>query len=107
MVREEELSLETIVRFVAASEEVRFEAEDRRQLFGWVEQVPMRQQYAQLGKARGMVRRYIRKMRGLNWLQVTPLIARYTTSRRVSGLKIENWAERESKMYSCFTHLYA
>jgi hypothetical protein len=37
MVRAEELSSEAIGRFVAASKEVRFEAEDRQQIYGWVE----------------------------------------------------------------------
>jgi transposase InsO family protein len=84
MVRAEELSLEAIGRFVAASEEVRFEAEDRRQLYGWVEQVLVGQQYAQLAKAaRGLVRRYIEKMTGLSRAQVTRLIACYTASGRV------------------------
>jgi hypothetical protein len=79
MVRSEELSLEAIGRFVAASEEVRFEAEDRQQLYGWVEQVLVGRQYAQLGKAaRGLVRRYIEKMTGLSRAQVTRLIACYT-----------------------------
>ena len=63
----EKLSLEAIGRFVTASEEVRFEAEDRQQLYGWVEQVLVGRQYAQLGKAaRGLVRRYIEKMTGLS-----------------------------------------
>jgi hypothetical protein len=54
-------------RFVAASEELRFEAADRQQLYGWVEQVLVGQQYALLGKAsRGLVRRYIEKMTGLS-----------------------------------------
>jgi hypothetical protein len=35
----EKLSLEGIGRFVEASEEIRFETEDRRQLYGWVERV--------------------------------------------------------------------
>ena len=84
MVRAEELSLEAIGRFVAASEEVRFEAEDRRQLYGWVEQVLIGQQYSQLGKvARGLVRRYIEKVTGLSRAQVTRLIACYTASGRV------------------------
>jgi hypothetical protein len=39
MVRAEELSLEASGRFVAARNEVQFEAEDRRQLYGWVERV--------------------------------------------------------------------
>jgi transposase InsO family protein len=84
MVRAEELSLEAIGRFVEASEDVRFEAEDRQQLYGWVEQVLVGQQYAQLGKAaRGLVRRYIEKMTGLSRAQVTRLIARYSASGRV------------------------
>jgi transposase InsO family protein len=35
----EKLSLESTVRFVSASEELQFEAEDRPQLYDWVEQV--------------------------------------------------------------------
>ena len=74
----EKLSLEAMGRFVAASEEIRFEGENRRQLYGWVERVLVGQQYAQLGKAgRGLVRRYIEKM--------TRLIARYTATGRVQA----------------------
>jgi hypothetical protein len=84
MVRAEELSLEAMGRFVEASGEIRFEAEDRRQLYGWVEQVLVGQGYALLGKAaRGLVRRYIEKMTGLSRAQVTRLIAAYTASGRV------------------------
>ena len=80
----EKLSLEAIGRFVAASEEIRFEAKDRQQLYGWVEQVLAGRQYGQLGKAaRGLVRRYIEKMTGLSRAQVTRLIARYTAIGRV------------------------
>jgi transposase InsO family protein len=80
----EKLSLESIGRLVAASEEIRFEAEDRPQLYCWVERVLVGQQYAQQGKAaRGLVRRYIEKMTGLSRAQVTRLIARYTASGRV------------------------
>ena len=84
MVRAEELSLEAIGRFVEASEEVQFEAQDRQQLYGWVEQVLVGQQFALLGKAaRGLVRRYIEKMTGLSRAQVTRLVAAYTASGRV------------------------
>jgi hypothetical protein len=51
MVRAEELSLEAIGRFVTGSEEVRFEAAERRQLYDWVEQVLVGRQYGQLSKA--------------------------------------------------------
>ena len=84
MVRAEELSLEAMSRFVAASEEIRCEAENRQQLYDWVEQVLGGQSYALLGKvARGLVRRYIEKMTGLSRAQGTRLIARYTASGQV------------------------
>jgi len=80
----EKLSLEAIGRFVEASEELRFEGENRQQVYGWVEQVLVRQEYTQQGKAaRGMVRRYIEKMTGMSRAQVTRLIARYATTGRV------------------------
>jgi transposase InsO family protein len=80
----EKLSLEAIGQFVAASEGIRFEAENRQQLYSWVERVLIEQQYAQQGKAaRGLVRRYVEKMTGLSRAQVTRLIAGYTACGRV------------------------
>jgi transposase InsO family protein len=80
----EKLSLEAIDRFIAASEDVRFVAQDRQQLYGWVEEVLVGQQYAQQGKAaRGLLRRYVEKMTSLSRAQVTRLIERYTASGRV------------------------
>ncbi len=71
-------------RFVEASEELRFEGENRQQIYSWVEQVLVQQEYAQQGKAaRGLVRRYIEKMTGMSRSQVTRLIARYTAIGRV------------------------
>lgn len=80
----EKLSLEGIRRFVAASEEIRFESGGRQQVYAWVEGLLVGQLYAQQGKAgRGLVRRYIEKMTGLSRAQVTRLIARYAASGRV------------------------
>ena len=80
----EKLSLEGIRRFVAASEEIRFESADRRQVYAWVEGLLVGQRYAQQAKAaRGLLRRYIEKMTGLSRAQVTRLIARYAASGRV------------------------
>src|SRR5665213_2243979 len=63
----EKLSLEGIGRFVTASEEIQFAAENREQLYGWVERVLVGQQYAEQGKAaRGLLRRYVEKMTGLS-----------------------------------------
>lgn len=80
----EKLSLEAIGRFVEASEKLRFEGQNRQQVYGWLEQVLVQQQYTQQGKAaRGMVRRYIEKMTGMSRSQVTRLIARYTATGQV------------------------
>ena len=80
----EKLSLEAIGRFVAASEEIRFEAENRQQLYDWVERVLVGQEYSQQSKsARGLLRRYIEKMTGLSRAQVTRLIARYMATGRI------------------------
>jgi len=80
----EKLSLEGIRRFVAASEEIRFESGGRRQVYAWVEGLLVGQRYAQQAKAaRGLLRRYIEKMTGLSRAQVTRLIARYAASGRV------------------------
>jgi predicted RNA-binding protein YlxR (DUF448 family) len=46
MVRAEELSLEAIGRFVQASQEIRFDAENREQLYGWVERLLIEHEYA-------------------------------------------------------------
>jgi transposase InsO family protein len=80
----EKLSLEAIGRFVEASEEIRFESENRKQVYSWVERVLVEQEYARQGKpARGLLRRYVEKMTGLSRAQVTRLIARYATTGRV------------------------
>jgi len=84
MVTVEALSLESIGRFVTCSEEIRFEGENREQVYGWVEGVLIGQGYARQGRvARGLVRRYMEKMTGLSRAQVTRLIASYMASGRV------------------------
>ena len=52
----EKLSLEQIRSLVAASEGLRFESENRRQMYAWVESVLIEHSYAKLGKvARGLL----------------------------------------------------
>ena len=71
----EKLSLEEIRRFVEGSEGLHFEGRDRKQIYGWVEQVLVGQQYGSQGKAaRGLLRRYMEKMTGLSRAQVTRLV---------------------------------
>jgi hypothetical protein len=82
----EKLSLDQIEAFLNASEEIRFEGENREQVYGWVEQVLRQQQYPkQVRKARGLVRRYLEKMTGLSRAQVAWLIARYRAHGEVQA----------------------
>ena len=83
----EKLNLEQIEAFLNASQAIRFEGENREQVYGWVEQVLRQQQYPKQGrKARGLLRRYLEKMTGLSRAQVTRLIARYQASSTVQAV---------------------
>lgn len=80
----EKLSLEEIRRFVEASEGLHFEGRNRKQVYGWVEQVLVGQQYSSQSKAaRGLLRRYMEKMTGLSRAQMMRLVGRYLSSGRV------------------------
>jgi transposase InsO family protein len=77
----ETLSLEQIEAFLNASQEMRFEGETAKQIYRWIEQVLVRQNYHQQSRqTRGLLRRYLTKMTGRSRAQVTRLIARYRES---------------------------
>src|ERR1035437_538870 len=62
----ERLSLEQIGGFLAASEEFRFEANNREEVYGWVTRTLVEQEYGgQKREAKGLLRRYVGKMTGL------------------------------------------
>lgn len=80
----EKLSLQQIERFLAAAKEVRFEASERKQVYGWIERLLCQQEYMQQGRrARGLLRRYMAKMTGFSRAQVTRLVGRYVASGQV------------------------
>lgn len=80
----EKLSLQQIEKFLAAAKEVRFEASERKQVYGWIERLLCEQEYARQGRrARGLLRRYIAKMTGLSRAQLTRLVARYVATGQV------------------------
>jgi transposase InsO family protein len=80
----EKLSLQQIERFLAAAKEVRFEASERKEVYGWIERLLCQQEYMQQGRrARGLLRRYIAKMTGFSRAQVTRLVGRYVASGQV------------------------
>ena|ERR1039458_7683420 len=84
----ERLSLEQIGEFLAASEEFRFEANNREELYGWVTRTLVEQEYGgQKREGKGLLRRYVGKMTGLSRAQVTRLIGQYLESGTVKEQK--------------------
>jgi transposase InsO family protein len=80
----EKLSLQQIEKFLAAAKEVRFEASERKQVYGWIERLLCQQEYTRQGRReRGLVRRYIGKMTGLSRAQLTRLVGRYVATGQV------------------------
>ena len=80
----ERLGLDQIQAFLDGSQELRFEASDRQELYAWVERTLVQQEYLCLGRRdRGFVRRYVAKMTGLGRAQVTRLIGQYRECGKV------------------------
>lgn len=80
----EKLSLQQIEQFLLAANEVRFEASQREEIYGWVERLLCQQEYMGQGRrARGLLRRYLSKMTGLSRAQLTRLVGRYLATGRV------------------------
>ena len=81
----ERLSLEQVRVFLEASDGVRFEAEKRQELYGWMQGTLRQHDYERLGRqSKGLVRRYVAKMTGLSRAQVTRLIGVYLEGKQIS-----------------------
>jgi len=80
----EKSSLQQIEQFLLAAKEVRFEASQREEIYGWVERLLCQQEYMGQGRrAPGLLRRYLGKMTGLSRAQRTRLVGRYLATGRV------------------------
>src|SRR5207249_10336887 len=80
----ERLSLEQVRAFLKASEEFRFEASKRKEVYDWVTRTLVEHEYhGQTREAKGVLRQYVGKMTGLSRAQVTRLIGRYQQSGMV------------------------
>lgn len=72
------LSLDQIREFLQASNDVIFEAQNRKEVYSWMEAVLREQNWRTLKRGdRGMVRRYLEKMTGLSRAQVTRIVSLY------------------------------
>jgi hypothetical protein len=80
----EKLSLEQIRAFLQASQEVRFEATRRQEMYEWVTRMLCYQEYWKQKRAnKGLLRQFAATMTGLSRAQVTRLIARYIKDGQV------------------------
>lgn len=85
--------------FLEGSEELRFEASERPEQYGWVERTLVQQEYQSLSRQKkGLVRRYLSKMTGLSRAQVTRLIGQYKQRGQVraSVYRRHRFAQRYS-----------
>jgi len=74
----EALSPQQIDDFLKGSEGVHFAGQSRGEIYHWVEQALVAQQYHKLGKRqRGSIRAYLAKVTGLSLPQITRLIRQY------------------------------
>ena len=78
------MNLEQIRAFMAASQEIRFEGRNRKEIYNWVREAATEQQYHVQGKAgKGLLRGYIAKTTGLSRAQVTRLIGQYLATGKI------------------------
>src|SRR5258708_18599967 len=80
----EKLSLEQIRAFLQASQEVRFEATRRQEIYEWMTRTICYQEYWKQKRTRkGLLRQYIAMSTGLSRAEVTRLITRYKEDGQV------------------------
>ncbi len=85
MVERKVLGLEEIQAFLDASEEIGFEGKKRKEVYEWVRQTLVAQQYHVCGKVeRGLLRNYVGKMTGLSRAQVTRLVSQYLETGNIA-----------------------
>jgi transposase InsO family protein len=80
----EKLSREQIQAFLEASQQVRFEGQQRAEVYAWMTRTLRLQGYREQGKKmRGLLKRYVSKMTGLSRTQVTRLVGQYMEQSEV------------------------
>jgi transposase InsO family protein len=98
--RAETLSLEQIRQFLTASQEVRLQALDREELYGWVEATLRVQQYEKQPKAvRGLLLQYLVKMTGRSAAQMDRLVRRFREQGQVepAGYRRHRFPQRYTR----------
>src|SRR5437016_10214309 len=84
MMEKRSMSLEQIRALLQASEEIEFAGKNRKEIYLWMGQTLVGQQYHILGKEeKGLLRSYLGKMTGLSRSQMTRLIGQYLNTGNI------------------------
>ena len=95
----EKLSLEQIRAFLEASEDIKFEAENRQEVYDWMSRTLREHGYDKQSRAvKGLLRTYLVKMTGLSRAQVTRLVSRWIRERELR--EVEYRRRRFPKRYT-------
>jgi hypothetical protein len=82
----ESLSLIEMTEFVQASQQIEFNGQGRQEIYGWVQQTLVEQEYfRQRKKHRGVIRAYLCKVTGLSLSQTSRLILQYRQNGRIAA----------------------
>ena len=82
----ERLSLAAMSEFVQASQEIEFKGQNRQEIYAWVQQTLVEQEYfRQPNKHRGVIRAYLSRVTGLSLPQITRLIRQYRQNGRIAA----------------------
>lgn len=80
----ESLSPQQMGEFLRGSEALRFAGQSRAEVYAWVQETLLRQEYFRRGKKqRGLIRAYLSKMSGRSLPQLTRLIRQYRQSGHI------------------------
>jgi transposase InsO family protein len=86
MEQERPMNLEQIRAFMAASEEIRFEGRNRKEIYNWVRRTAVEQEYHRQSKSgKGLLRSYLMKTTGLSRAQITRLLGQYVATGEVEA----------------------
>lgn len=81
------LSLSQMAAFLASSQEIHFSGQNREQVYAWVEQTLVKQEYFRQAKRkqRGLIRAYLSKVSGLSLPQLTRLIRQHRQNGHIAA----------------------
>ena len=85
----ESLEPEAIGAFLEASQKIEFAGQSQEEIYSWVKETLIQQEYFHHGKKlRGVIRAYLEKVTGRSRAQIARLIQRYRQTGELDFLKL-------------------